>query len=53
MNTSHLNIDRPAVLWGVSIAAALVLGVLTSSIFGVGLFLVLPGAVQWLMRRRT
>jgi len=44
--------ERPALLWGVSIAAAIAFGVLTSSVLGVGLFLVLPGAVQWMLRRR-
>ena len=42
---------RPAALWAVSIAAALLVGLMTSSLFGVGLFLVLPGVVLWLMRR--
>jgi hypothetical protein len=42
---------NPAALWGVSIALAVVVGLLTSSLFGVGLFLVLPAAVQWILRR--
>jgi len=40
-----------AALWGVSVALAVGVGLLTSSLFGVGLFLVLPGAVQWMLRR--
>jgi uncharacterized protein YqhQ len=44
-------VDNPAALWGVSIALGVVVGLLTSSLFGVGLFLVLPVAVQWILRR--
>lgn len=51
MNAYRTITDRPVVLWGISIAAAIVFGLLTSSVFGIGLFLILPGAVQWLMRR--
>jgi hypothetical protein len=44
-------VGNTAALWGVSIALAIVVGLLTSSVFGFGLFLVLPGAVQWMLRR--
>lgn len=51
MHLSRTLADRPAALWGASIALAVGFGLLTSSLFGVGLFLILPGAVQWLVRR--
>jgi type IV secretory pathway TrbD component len=43
--------DRPGALIAVSVVLALVVGFLTSSLFGVGLFLVLPSVVAWLARR--
>jgi hypothetical protein len=51
MSTLHRFIDRPGALVAVSLVLALVVGVLTSSLLGVGLFLVLPSAVARLARR--
>jgi hypothetical protein len=51
MSTFNRFIDRPGALIGVSLVLALVVGILTSSLFGIGLFLVLPSAVAWLARR--
>jgi hypothetical protein len=44
-------LDRPGGLFAVSVVVALVVGLLTSSLLGFGLFLVLPSAVAWLLRR--
>ena len=43
--------DRPGALITVSVVPALAVGLLTSSLFGVGLFLILPSAVAWRARR--
>jgi uncharacterized protein YqhQ len=53
MSTSSLRsiVDRPAGLIGVSIVLAIVVGLLTSSVLGVGVFLVVPSVVTWLARR--
>ncbi|MEA2149923.1 MAG: hypothetical protein QOD69_1753 [Solirubrobacteraceae bacterium] len=44
-------VDRPAGLIAVSIVLAVVVGLLTSSVLGVGVFLVVPSLVTWLARR--
>jgi uncharacterized protein YqhQ len=44
-------VDRPAGLIAVSVVLAIVIGVLTSSILGVAVFLVIPSVVAWLARR--
>jgi hypothetical protein len=51
MSTFNRFLDRPGALIGVSVVLALVVGVLTSSFLGIGLFLVLPSAVAWIARR--
>ena len=51
MSTLQRFIDRPGALIAVSLVLAVVVGVLTSSLFGIGLFLVLPSAVAWFARR--
>jgi hypothetical protein len=51
MSTSNRFADRPWALIAVSFVVALVVGVLTSSLLGIGLFLVLPSAVAWIARR--
>ncbi|MEA2220159.1 MAG: hypothetical protein QOJ35_2785 [Solirubrobacteraceae bacterium] len=51
MSTFNRLLDRPAAVIAVSVVLALVVGVLTSSLFGIGLFLVLPSAVAWIARR--
>jgi hypothetical protein len=56
--TSHLTsptarrlLDRPGGLILISFAAAVVVGLLTSSLLGFGLFLVVPSLVERLLRR--
>jgi uncharacterized protein YqhQ len=44
-------LDRPGGLLVASLALALVVGLLTSSLLGFGLFLVVPSLVARLMRR--
>jgi uncharacterized protein YqhQ len=44
-------LDRPGGLLIVSIALALVIGLLTSSLLGFGVFLILPSVVARLVRR--
>ena len=44
-------LDRPGGLLIVSIALAVVIGLLTSSLLGFGLFLILPSVVARLFRR--
>jgi hypothetical protein len=44
-------LDRPGGLLAVSVLLAIAVGLLTSSLFGFGVFLVLPSAVVWLARR--
>jgi hypothetical protein len=51
MSTFNRFIDRPGGLIAVSLVLAIVVGVLTSSLLGIGLFLVIPSAVAWLARR--
>jgi hypothetical protein len=51
MSTFNRLIDRRGGLIAVSVVLALVVGILTSSLLGVGLFLVVPSAVAWLARR--
>jgi hypothetical protein len=51
MSTFNRFIDRPGALIAVSVVLALVVGMLTSSLLGVGLFLVIPSAVAWIARR--
>lgn len=50
-NVRSAILDSPAVLWGASLGLAVLIGLVTSSLFGVGLFLILPSAVAWLVRR--
>jgi hypothetical protein len=51
MSTFNRMLDRPGAVIVVSVVLALVVGLLTSSLFGIGLFLVLPSAVAWIARR--
>jgi hypothetical protein len=51
MSTLHRLLDRPAGLIVASLVLAVVVGLMTSSLFGFGLFLFLPSAVTWLARR--
>jgi hypothetical protein len=51
MSTFNRVLDRRAVLIAVSVVLALVVGLLTSSLLGIGLFLVLPSIVAWVARR--
>jgi hypothetical protein len=51
MSTFNRFIDRPGALIAVSVVLALVVGMLTSSLLGVGVFLVIPSAVAWIARR--
>ncbi|MEA2187177.1 MAG: hypothetical protein QOK16_2188 [Solirubrobacteraceae bacterium] len=51
MSTVSQFLDRPGALIGVSIVLAIVLGLLTSSLLGFGIFLFLPSVVMWLARR--
>jgi hypothetical protein len=44
-------LDRPGPVIGVSIVLAIVVGLLTSSLLGFGIFLFLPSVVMWLARR--
>jgi hypothetical protein len=51
MSTFDRLIDRPGILIAVTLVLALVVGVLTSSLLGIGLFLVVSSAVAWMARR--
>jgi hypothetical protein len=51
MSTFNRFLDRRGALIAVSAALALVVGVLTSSLLGVGVFLFLPSVVAWIARR--
>jgi uncharacterized protein YqhQ len=51
MPTRRRLIDRPGGLIAVSLVLALVVGLLTSSLLGFGLFLIVPSAVARLLRR--
>jgi uncharacterized protein YqhQ len=44
-------VERPAGLIAVSVVLAIVIGLLTSSLFGVAVFLIVPSMVAWLARR--
>jgi hypothetical protein len=44
-------LNNTAALYAASIVVAILVGVLTSSLFGFGLFLLVPSAVAWLLRR--
>ena len=51
MSTLNHLIDRPGALIAVSLLLALAVGLLTSSLLGIGLFLVIPSAIAWIARR--
>jgi hypothetical protein len=51
MATFNHFLDRPGALIGVSIVLAIVVGLITSSLLGFGIFLFLPSVVMWLARR--
>ena len=51
MSAMHRFLARPGGLIATSIVLALVVGLVTSSLFGFGLFLVVPSAVAWMARR--
>jgi hypothetical protein len=51
MSAVHEFLDRPGAVIGVSIVLAIVVGLLTSSLLGFGIFLFLPSVVMWLARR--
>ncbi|HEV7884819.1 MAG: hypothetical protein QOJ85_949 [Solirubrobacteraceae bacterium] len=51
MPTMNHFLDRPGAVIGVSIVLAIVVGLLTSSLLGFGIFLFLPSVVMWLARR--
>jgi hypothetical protein len=51
MSTSNRFIDRPGALIAVSLVLGVVVWVLTSSLLGIGLFLILPSLVTWIARR--
>jgi hypothetical protein len=53
MSALHRFLNRPGGLLAASILLALVVGLLTSSLLGFGLFLLVPSAVAWLARRAT
>jgi hypothetical protein len=49
-SVNHL-LDRPGALIAVSIVLAVVVGLITSSLLGFGIFVFLPSLVMWLARR--
>jgi hypothetical protein len=51
MSTFNRVLDRRGALIAVSVVLALVVGLLTSSLLGIGLFLFLPSIVAWVARR--
>jgi hypothetical protein len=51
MSTLNRFLDRPGALIGVSIVLAIVVGLLTSSLLGFGIFIFLPSVVMGLARR--
>jgi uncharacterized protein YqhQ len=51
MQTLRRLLDRPGGLLAASVVLALAVGLLTSSLLGFGLFLIVPSAVARLVRR--
>jgi high-affinity Fe2+/Pb2+ permease len=51
MSSVNQLLDRPGALIAVSIVLAVVVGLITSSLLGFGIFIFLPSLVMWLARR--